>query len=432
MEPRFVYSSPNIDGLVATLTVLAEGTRPEQRSTENVTEKMQKLYEMHTSDLPVSTRVPQPSHNKLVVLLTGSTGSLGSYILDNLIGETRVAHIYCLNRGPGSLERQQKSQSAKRLNQLTDKVTCLDVDFSRDFFGLPIDTYKTLLRETTHIIHNAWQVDFNLTLDSFASHVSNTRRFVDFSAHSSAGALVFFVSSISAVASCTAEPIPEEVLHNWSVPHEVGYGQSKLVAERILDAAARVADVPAVVCRVGQVAGPTTEGGVWPRQEWLPSLVASSRYLGKLPASLGQMDTVDWIPVDILGRVLVELAIDGLGAGTERAPEEGAAVYHAVNPKQTSWAELVPAVSRSLSTGGEIVEVVPLETWLQTLRRSASEEVDLTLNPAVKILDFYEGLMTADKFHLDTKKTVRSSLTLAGLRPVQGVWMENWMKQWSF
>ncbi|KAH7009835.1 hypothetical protein EDB80DRAFT_713952 [Ilyonectria destructans] len=81
----------------------------------------------------------------------------------------------------------------------------------------------------------------------------------------------------------------------------MGYGQSKFVSERLLDTAARETDIPCIICRVGQIAGPTTAAGMWLKQEWLPSLIASSKYLGKLPESLGHIDTVNWIPVDLLG-----------------------------------------------------------------------------------------------------------------------------------
>lgn len=431
MEPRFVYSHPSISGLAHTLAALAEGKVPEPRSTEKDTGKMQKLYELHTEGLVAPEKVSRPDHNDFVVLLTGSTGSLGSYILDALISETRVTHIYCLNRGSESLERQQKSHAAKGLQRLTDKVTCLDADLSRDFFGLPSDTHSLLSRQVTHIIHNAWQVDFNLSLDFFAGQVSIVRRLVDFSVSSSAGALLFFISSISAVAGHTGELVPERILEDWSAPTENGYGQSKLVSERIIDAAAKQAGVPGIVCRVGQVAGPTTPQGVWPKQEWFPSLIASSLHLGKLPDSLGQMSTVDWIPVDILGRSLVELAIGGLEALKTRPPGAGATVYHAVNPKRTPWEELIGVVSRSLSAGAGPVQTVPLESWLEALRCSA-EEADLTRNPAVKILDFYESLMTGQELSFDTTVTVQHSPTLAGLDPVQVKWMETWLRQWAF
>lgn len=427
MKTSLVYSNSHREGLVSVVTALAEGKNLEHGS--SVAEKMEKLYELHTRAFPANTVPTRKDGTVPVILLTGSTGSLGSYVLDALIRENRVAHIYCLNRGPGSAERQRRSFSAKGLPELNGKViTCLDADLSQDRFGLPDETYDTLVQEVTHIIHNAWQVDFNLGLDSFSGQVGNVRRLVDFSIQSRAQ--VFFISSISAVASCTAEVVPERMLDDWSVAHKFGYGQSKLVSERILGDAVKVAGIVATVCRVGQIAGPTTSDGVWPKQEWLPSLIATSRYLGKLPASLGSMDDVDWIPVDILARIVVELAIGDATAGKNLGT--GASVYHAINPKRTTWAKLVGAISRSLNSGGGAVETVSLESWLEALRASASQEADLTLNPAVKILDFYDGLVAGKELRFETKKAVQSSPTLASLDSVQEVWMENWIKQWSF
>lgn len=60
-----------------------------------------------------------------------------------------------------------------------------------------------------------------------------------------------------------------------------------------------------------------------------------------------------------------------------------------------------------------------------------SEETGLTCNPAVKILDFYEGLVSGKEVRLDTKETARASPTLAGLGPVRKAWMEDWVEQWS-
>lgn len=433
MEPRFVYSHPSIDSLVTLVTALALGQEPSQKSSpDSAEEKMQKLYELLASDLPFSGRRTVSDQDTRVFLLTGSTGSLGSYVLDQLLADSRVMHIYCLNRGTNSLQRQQRSQSAKGLRYLTDKVTCLDADLLKDSFGLPDETYQTLLYETTHIIHNAWQVDFNLVLESFSPQLHGVRRLVDFSTQSQAGAKIFFISSISAVANVSHD-VPEQVFDDWRTPQAIGYGQSKFVAECVLDTAAKVTNVPAVICRVGQIAGPTTAAGVWPKQEWLPSLIASSRYLGKLPSSLGRMESVDWIPVDILGRIIVELAIGQHGAAKERPPGAGALVYHTINPKQISWANLVETVSNGLSDGGSKVETVPLHVWLEDLRRSAFEEKQkITMNPAIKLLDYYEGLTSGDKVSLDTKKTVRASPTLNGLGPVNEVWMKNWLKQWSF
>ena len=52
----------------------------------------------------------------------------------------------------------------------------------------------------------------------------------------------------------------------------MGYGESKYVAERLLELAAQSSGVCAGICRVGQLAGPVKKGGMWSKQEWLPSV----------------------------------------------------------------------------------------------------------------------------------------------------------------
>ena len=68
------------------------------------------------------------------------------------------------------------------------------------------------------------------------------------------------------------------------------------------------------ILRLGQISGPAHDvNGKWSLREWLPSLVLSSGYLRKLPASLGGGDAaiagIDWMPVDELADALVESAI---------------------------------------------------------------------------------------------------------------------------
>lgn len=141
--------------------------------------------------------------------------------------------------------------------------------------------------------------------------------------------------------------VAEDIYADWATPGAGGYGQSNFVSERLLDVAAREAGVPSTLCRVGQVAGPTATAGEWPRKEWLPSLIVSSIYLGKVPESLGpRLDIVDWIPVDKLAEAIVELAIhpprpqeqeQEQEKGLELNPDTGATVYHVIaNPHHTT------------------------------------------------------------------------------------------------
>lgn len=90
-------------------------------------------------------------------MLTGSTGSLGSYILGDLLENPRVAHIHCLNRSADSEDRQRKYNLGRGISTdwSTHRVTFLQSDLSQKYLGLGTEGYTTLLYNVTHIIHNA-------------------------------------------------------------------------------------------------------------------------------------------------------------------------------------------------------------------------------------------------------------------------------------
>lgn len=141
---------------------------------------------------------------------------------------------------------------------------------------------------------------------------------------------------------------------------------------------------------------------------------------------------VDWIPVEVLGRGLVELAL-GSSNARNKDPYPGAEVYHALNPQRTTWAALVRTVARYLGIEKEI-PVVPLTEWVGELRESAKRTEDAVQNPAIKLLDFYESLLKKGEKPIvfETKKACDMSQTIASLTAVQEEWVANWMKQWSF
>ncbi len=465
LDSRTIYQNPSIKRLAH---VLQHMTQPRVNGHSNGvsddtkrTEKMQKLFHSLTTDLPITSRPPTSASEEVHVLLTGSTGSLGSYLLRELLYNPKVIKVYCLNRSADAAERQEKSFAEKwlpkaGLNTHTEFIQC---NLSQPYLGLQPYTYHKLLEGVTHIVHNAWQVDFNLSLDSFVNvHVNGIRQLVDFSARSRKGAFIFFISSIGTVAHWNANrsgPVPEEIHRDWQLPQAMGYAESKTISEVILEEASRVAGVPSAVCRVGQIAGPTSPDGMWNKQEWLPTLIASSKYLRQIPSSLGPMNTIDWIPVDLLGQIIVEILgklrpgqvnttggcdheyeapneatgwSKGLMGHTCKKPT-GARVFHTVNPGTTTWKELLPAVLHSL---GSNVKVVPLDAWVAALKSSASSE-DASSNPGLKLLDFFEELKFGpDQPTLQTSVTLQQSETMAGMKPVSGQWMRTWMKQWNF
>lgn len=163
------------------------------------------------------------------------------------------------------------------------------------------------------------------------------------------------------------------------------------------------------------------------------------------------MDLVDWIPVDILANIIVELAgaaeisrpVNGVSEShanlihsIEVEPTSTIPVYHAVNPEEAEWADLVPAVHRYL---GESVKIVSWGEWVEALSKSQqnASAANLRQNPGLKLLSFFESLQRDADLgqtlpNLETERSTMKSGTLAGLKPVGEEWMEIWLKQWDF
>lgn len=302
INPQIIYDNPTVKRLSQVVMKILEG-KPQVGIPRE--EKIEGLVKKYTADLPVNETCPrnkQPLPS--TVILTDSTGSLGTYLLHSLLAQKSIAKVYCLNRSDSEF-RQKKSFEKKHLhvnaNDWQSKVEYLQASFGESRFGLDEAKYAELLESVDTIIHNAWKVNFNHSVDSFEeTHIRGVRRFVDFSLNSRHNAHIHFVSSISTVAGWTPDKgptIPEQPIEDSSVVLVQGYGESKHVAERICLEASRRSLVPTTVHRVGQIAGPTTTSGKWNPQEWLPTIIATSKSLGKIPQNLRSSTTVDWVPV---------------------------------------------------------------------------------------------------------------------------------------
>ncbi|PGH06213.1 hypothetical protein AJ79_06601 [Helicocarpus griseus UAMH5409] len=371
------------------------------------------------------------------VILTGSTGSLGSYLLHELLLDPTVDKVYCLNRSEDAASRQLQSFQEKGLssfNAFASRVEFLHAKFGDEQFGLANDVYGRLLKTVDTIIHNAWKVNFNHQVEAFEKpHLEGVRRFVDFSIASSRRAHIHFISSISTIegwdTTKRGTTIPEEIFEDADVVMRIGYGESKHVGERICAFASSHCGIPTSIHRVGQIGGPTTEKGMWNKQEWLPSLVATSKTIKQLPSSLGSI-AVEWIPVDTIARIITDI----LRSRRQTEEELRCAAFNLINPTAAPWESLIPAVKKHFP-----VEVVDPQSWIASLEAiNNPTQSDLQDKPALKILDFFRGAFAvqsnsdAKPTHVETRKTQDASVTMQRLKPIDEDIMNTWMLQWRF
>jgi thioester reductase-like protein len=440
VNARLVYSASSVDKMTEAILELVkppEGIEQNRKSAMFSRElKMKLLLEQYSRALPSSITVGKQVNSLQSVLLTGTTGSLGSYLLAAFekMPSSQVSRIYCLNRSPNSKDRQKKSSLARGLNIGWDneRIEFLQADLSQSDLGFGAEKYAELLSETTVIIHNAWQVNFNLTLDSFESQIRGVRNLLDFSVQSAHKAPVVFVSSVSAAHRWMElhpdEMVPEEVLDDFGAPEQIGYSESKFICEHLVQEFSRSSGISSAIMRTGQIAGPLKGNGVWNKQEWLPSIVTSSKHLGVLPETLGTFEAVDWIPVDVLASIMVELVSSTLNQNVMRTK-----VYNLVNPVSTTWSALAPHAQKLAG----IERRVALRTWVEILEQSSNEKngAIVETNPALKLLDFLRVLSRKEvpsnaRSMYEVKGLIRDSQQASELTAVTAEWMGLWMRQW--
>lgn len=283
VSPSVIYRHPTLRLLASFLVGNApdEGSRSESTDT---LDKMASLLRLYTAALPRQVRKDRrmtvdgtevARETNMRVVLTGSTGSLGSYLLDALYHSPQVAGIVCLNRGTDSADRQRSASESRGLTSDWDerRVLFLEADLSAPLLGLYPAVYQRLQTETTHVIHNQWPVNFHWPVACFEPHIRGVRNLIDLCLVTRHDALLLFISSVSAVGAWSEpSPVPEAPVSNMAAA-AMGYGQAKLVSEQILERAVAFSGLRAATCRVGVVAGPVERPeGLWNRHEYIPAV----------------------------------------------------------------------------------------------------------------------------------------------------------------
>ncbi|PTB36202.1 hypothetical protein M441DRAFT_93312 [Trichoderma asperellum CBS 433.97] len=386
---------------------------------------IEKLIHSYTENLEENT-----PKRVITVALTGSTGAVGSHLLDRLMKEPNVTKIFCLNRSTDGEKAQRAACEKNGIKWVpgSKPVEFLTIDLSQPHLGLGRDQYATLQDETDIIIHNAWKLDFLHTVQHFEkTHIAGVRHLIDLSANSERRPRIVFISSIASVLGWKeSQKVPEKIILSDSVTANNGYAQSKHVAERILYEASQTVGIQVTVVRLGQIAGPTNAGvGAWNSLDWVPQIIYTSKSLGLVPKTLGMADDVDWVPIDRLPDILVELIHHDL-----KKPERFQ-IYHAANPNPVSWGSLLPAICHRL---GPDMELVSYQQWLTMLRNKGGHTEDVKTFPALRLMGWLRELdapMGVKLPSLSTDMIAKSSKTFSSLESIRGMWMENWMESWG-
>ncbi|CAH0050588.1 unnamed protein product [Clonostachys solani] len=255
---------------------------------------------------------------RLVVVLTGATGFLGSAIAQCLADNSQVGEIYCI-------AIRVANDGTRRVPVQSDKIVEYAGDLESPYLGLSKTDFDNLSKRADMIIHNGAQVSFLKTYQSLRkANVCSTIdlcrmalvRSIPFHFVSSAGvALVPFIGD-NADGQAEGAPRLSRQSANDRIPNpdsQSGYQDSKWVAEQVLEALCSQSGLPVTIHRPASIVG---EGA--PKLDLMAGILNTSRVLGKVPKLDGKVGGVlDFVSVQDVSSRLVDDAVNTVnGDGT--------------------------------------------------------------------------------------------------------------------
>ena len=336
LDIQVLYNHSSVEALSKVISdFLNNGIIPVSSNLSST--KIEELIKKFTEGLPSASPESAPVKNNkdFTIGILGSRGSLGSAIRHSFLRDTAITKIVCIDRDSG--------QSAENETNSDSKLQNLSIDYTKADLGLSQQSSEETLSRLDILIFNAWPVDFNLPLQAFTPNLQALRYLLDRLAITStqrrtsrALPQIIFISSIAAAI----------VLSH--IDGSTGYGQSKFVAEQILGAAARISGISSSILRVGQIApasqsDASTQASTWPTKEWFPALCKASQTLRAFPNDLGALD---WIPVDVVGKIVKEIALHDSTLPDIQTPN----AYTIVNPNTVPWNLVIDEIKRNTSS----------------------------------------------------------------------------------
>ncbi len=313
------------------------------------------------------------------IFLTGATGFLGTFLLDELLKQTQ-ADLYCLVRAfdaEKGIERIRKNFEFYTLDMdetRLSRIIPVPGDLSKPFLGIPSEHFEHLARKIEVIYHNGALVNLVYPYSALKGvNVQGTRGVLKFACHIKTKPL-HYVSTTGVLGTeyyAEKNIITEDELLDYSEGLEYlpGYAQSKWVAERLVHIAYS-RGVPVTIYRPGRISG-HSQTGVWNTNDLACRIIKGCIQLGSVP---DQGDMVDMAPVDYVAQAIVYLSQQSASFGQ---------VFHLVNPHPLEWREFATIIS----TFGYPLRQISFSQWQDELMSlAATRQQENALYPFLPFL----------------------------------------------
>lgn len=320
------------------------------------------------------------------IFITGSTGFLGAFLLDELLRSTDPqTKFYCLTRSRDSQNDRPTNRAVENLKfyglpgQMSGgRIVPVIGDLSQPRFGLGEAHYQELSENIDLIFHCAASVNYVYSYKAIKPHtVDGTREVIKFACHAKTKPIQFISSNGIFPGGDETPYLENSEISGFVDRMEGGYNQAKWVAEKLMWSAVS-RGLPVCMFRPGNIGHHSATGVVNPN-DFQTLIIKACLRSGCVPIA------PDWLfemtPVDFLATAITRIAAD---------PKHLGNVYNIVEQHPVSGDQVFDYMINS----GYATERVSLPEWRSRLEAAAERDNDLEMKVLVQSLDFVEPYLT--------------------------------------
>ena len=324
---------------------------------------------------PRITRLSEASS----VLVTGTTGFLGTFLLDELLRATGPdTRFYCLVRDPDSGQGGSTNRVLDTLkfyglagHSVGDRIVPVPGDLTRPRMGLDNDEYRRLAEEIDLIFHCAASVNYAYPYSAAKPHtVGGTLEVLKFACTDITKPIQYISSNGIFPGGDDTPYLENNDIDGFVDRMEGGYNQAKWVAERLVWSAVS-RGLPVCIFRPGNIGHHSGTGTVNPN-DFLSLIIKACARLGCAP--LAPEWFFEMTPVDLLVKAITRISDD---------PRHLGRVYNVVQQAP------VPAdqVFAYMENHGYVADRTQLGDWESRLEAIADRDDDMELKVLVRSLE---------------------------------------------
>lgn len=366
ISPMLLWHYPTIEALAERLAVEPE--------TDSEQTNQAQFLNLEAEVVLDSTIVPQGTfeypNQPQQIFLTGATGFLGAFLLQELLQKT-TANIYCLVRAFDQKTAQERLENnLKRYSLWNEKISSRIIpvvgDLSQPKLGLDPESFQNLAQTIDLIYHSAATLNYVYPYSAMKpANVLGTQEVLRLACQAKTKP-VHYVSSVAVfeAAAYAGQVVREsDRFEHWQGIC-LGYSQTKWVAEKLVKLA-QARGLPVSIYRPPLIAG-HSKTGISNTDDFICLMLKGCIEMGSFPA-LDYM--LDMSPVDYVSQSIVYLS---------QQPESIGKAFHLQHPEPVHLSKIVPL----LKFVGYKIAQIPYQQWQTELKNTVLPDNPLfTLQP---------------------------------------------------